>query len=289
MILTGIFSVVITVIAKQFGDAFHPFQMMFFYCAFGALALLPAVIIRYGCNRQGFPAGIRWRYHLMRTGFEFAGFSLVFYSLMQLPLPMQTALTYTIPLFASVFAVLMVGEQMTPRIWLSLVLGLVGVCIIHNPLTAELTSHVTLGIAAVIVSSAMFGFCGSLVKLSTATTPPLLIAMIMLTLTAMVSTPFALSVWVSPGPEHLLGLCLFGASTAAVQYSVSRAFTLGMITRLVPLTYLNLVWASLFAYFLFDELISERTIYGSVFIFGAVLVVSMRKRKPPSPPGRGLG
>ena len=83
-----------------------------------------------------------------------------------------------------------------------------GVCIIHNPFTAELTSGTTLGIAAVIVSSAMFGFCGSLIKLSAATTPPLLIAMIMLSLTAVVATPFAVSVWTAPGPEHLLLLLL---------------------------------------------------------------------------------
>ena len=279
MIIVGVFSVIITVIGKTLGETFHPFQIMFFYCSMGALVLLPSAVIHYGCNKSALPTGIRWRYHLMRTGLEFAGFSLVFYSLIQLPLPMQTALAYTVPLFASLFAVLFVGEVITRKIAISLLLGMVGVCIIHNPFTAELTSNITLGIGAVILSSAMFGICGSLIKLSSATTPPLLIAMIMLTFTTIVATPFALSVWTAPTAEHLPWLIAFGGCTALVQYSVGRALKLGMITKLMPLTYLNLVWASLFAYFLFDELISERTIYGSLFIFGAITVVSMKWKK----------
>ncbi|NJP05120.1 MAG: hypothetical protein HC837_05565, partial [Chloroflexaceae bacterium] len=38
--------------------------------------------------------------------------------------------------------------------------------------------------------------------------------------------------------------------------------------------------ASLFAYVFFGEMIDENTIYGSIFIFGAVLVVSIKRKKP---------
>lgn len=280
MLLTGFMSVVITVIAKFFGSTFHPFQMMFFYCTGGALCLLPAILTRYGSGKQPFPAdSVRWRYHLIRPLLEFSGFSLVFYSLLVLPLPMQTALTYTIPLFASLFAVFILRETITKRIVISLLVGLAGVCIVHNPFSTDLSSNITLGIAAVVASSAMFGLCTSLIKLSTATTPPLLIAFFMLGFTSIVSAPFAISVWTTPSSEHIGLLCLFALSVAIVQYAVSKAFTLSMVTRIIPLMYLNLIWASLFAYFLFDEMVEVRTIIGSLVIFGAVIMVSLPGRK----------
>ena len=284
MLVTGFVSVVITVIAKGLGDTFHPFQIMFFYCACGAVALLPAVAINFGCNKKAIPEGIRWRYHCMRAPLEFTGFALTFYSIISLPLPMATAISYMIPIFASIAAVLFVGEIITKRIAISLALGLVGICIMHNPFASDISSAQTLGIAAGIGAALAFSLCGSLIKLSTQSTPPILIAIIMLVLTTIVATPFAASVWVQPTPAHLGALALLGACVATVQYAVGRALKLGMITKLVPLMYLNLIWASLFAYFLFDEVISEGTIFGSLFIFGAVLFLTMSGRKKTSAP-----
>lgn len=280
MLVTGFVSVVITVIAKDIGNIFHPFQIMFFYCACGAIALIPAIGVHFGCNKGTIPGKtIRWRLHLMRAPLEFIGFALTFYSLIKLPLPMATAITYMVPIFASIVAVFLVKETITKRIAIGLAAGLVGIFIIHNPLSETINQAQTLGIAAGLGAALAFSFCGSFIKLSTETTPPLLIAIIMLTLTAIVAAPFAASVWVAPTKDQLGALIMLGICTATVQYAVARALTLGMITKLVPLMYLNLIWAGLFAYFLFDEVISEKTIIGSLVIFGAVLFLSMPGKK----------
>lgn len=282
MLLTGFISTVIAAIAKSFSGDFHPFQLMFFYCFGGLLCLLPFVIARAARQPTSLPAArtIRWRYHLIRSVGEFTAFSLTFYSLLKLPLPMQTAIGYTTPIFASLFAVLLVKETLNPRIWLSLMLGSIGLVIMYNPFASQaLSSDQGLGVAAALCAAMVFGICASCIKLSTRTTPPLFIAFFMLLFTTLLAAPFALSVWQMPAAHHLPRLVAMGICVAAVQYCVSRAFSLGMVTRLVPLTYLNLVWASIFAYAFFGEIIGMDTIAGSIFIFGAVLLVSIRRRK----------
>lgn len=277
MLITGFLSVVIIALGKELGETFHPFQVMFFYCAIGALWLLPVYLIK--SKTKTALKTIRWLYHIIRAVCEFTAFSLTFYAIKTLPLPMQAAISYTVPIFASLFAVLLVGEVVDRRIVLSLLLGTVGICIIHNPLTFQLHDALSLGILACIAAAAIFGICGSMIKLSTRTTPPILIALIMLILTAIIAAPFAISVWVMPRAEHLALLLVFGLCTASVQFAVSKALTLGEITRLMPISYLNLIWATLIGYVFFDELIEARTIFGSIFILAAVTIVTYKRRK----------
>lgn len=277
----GFIATIITVIAKYLVADFHPFQIMFFYCALGAIALLPAVLHHYRsiANIREQSRTIRWRYHLLRSCFEFTGFSLTFYSILKLPLPMQTSLSYTTPIFASILAVLLLGETMTKTILISLILGTLGICIIHNPF-GEISSDIpALGVGAALLAAVMFSMCAACIKLSTATTPPLLIAMIMLCFTAVIAGVFSISVWQAPTAEHIFLLVALGMLSGLVQFCVSKALTLGTVTKMVPLTYLNLVWASIFAYALFDELIDIHTILGSILIFSAVVFVSMRGRR----------
>lgn len=283
MLLTGVLAVSVIAIAKFLTPHFHPFQLMFFYCAGGALVLLPIVVTHYQHYRFWQHRLARtpafWRLHVFRAACEFIAFSLSFYAIAHLPLPTQTAISFSSPIFASLFAVWWLHERPDPRKWCALALGMIGVLIISDPLRVSAVSIPLLPILATTLAAVVFGVCGILIKRATFSAQPLVIAFLMLTLTALISLPFAVSVWQEIPASTWLWLLLLSLCTGVVQYTVAKALSLGQVTSLVPLAYLNLIWSSLFAYVFFAEIISLRTISGSLCIVAAAFLASGWKQR----------
>ncbi len=276
MLCTGFQAVLIVSLAKFLGAWFHPFQLMFFYCAFGAVLLTPIVLRK---TPRSVWANILWKLQIFRAFLEFTGFSLSFYALHSLPLPTQTSIGFSAPVFSSLFAVWLLKERLTLHSIGAIALGLLGVVIISNPfgVQAELPA---LPFIACVVASAMFGLCAVLIKRMTLNTPPLCMAAIMLLFTGIISLPFALHVW-QPIPLAMAWMVLvFGLLSASVQYCVSRAFLLGNVTHLAPLAYVNLIWAALIAYVVFDEIITVNTLAGSLFVVLAAFIAAKNRHLP---------
>lgn len=269
MLTTGFLAICILSIVKHLGGQFHPFQMMFFYCALGACVFAPFALRQWNAMTL---KDIAWKWYVLRAVLEFAAFSLSFYALQYLPLPTQTAITFSSPIYASLFAILLLKERSESRKWLALALGMVGVCVISNPFDHAVGALSVPALVAIILSAVIFGFCGVLIKRMTRNTSPLYIAFFMLSMTAIVSLPFALPVWKPVAVEAYAWLAIFGLMTASVQYCVARALTLGQVTVLVPLAYVNLIWSAIIAYIFFSEVISLQTIIGSAVVVAAALL-----------------
>lgn len=280
MLLTGFLAVSTVALAKHLASYFHPFQLMFLYAAFGIIVLTPLMLMSKQLPWPIFAAHTHrrwWQWQLFRAVLEFSAFSLSFYALTRLALPTQTAISFSSPIFASLFAIGFLKEASHPRLWIALALGMLGVWMISDPFSGP-TALPILPVLAVTLASAMFGLCGTLIRHSVRHVPPAMVAFAMLGLTTVVSLPFAWMVWKPLMPEVFWWCVLLGCGTAAVQYCVSKALSLASVTRLVPLSYVNLLWATLFGYVFFNETITAQTIIGSAIIMSAVLVAA-RKRK----------
>lgn len=278
----GFISISINSVAKYLVDYFHPYQLMFFYSVVGGALLLPFYLME---QRRTTPLSPRTRlirllharYHILRAGMEFVAFSMSFYAIAQLPLPMQTSVSFSSPIFASLFAVWFLKEHFNRYKFLALILGMVGVVIISDPMQHRAVYLPPEAVAATLFAAILFGACGTIIKRVTTGETPLAIAMKMLLLVAAIATPFAISHWKPILPEYLPWILLMGILTASVQFIVALAMKLGSVTNLVPLTYVNLIWSSTFAYFFFDEIIAYRTMFGACIIIAAALIAA---RKP---------
>ncbi|MDP7540770.1 MAG: DMT family transporter, partial [Alphaproteobacteria bacterium] len=110
--------------------------IVFFRSLFGLLAMLPW-LLRPGLAslRPG-----RIDLHTLRVALALVAMVAWFYGLGLMPLAEATALSFTTPLFASIAAVLILGEVMRARRWTAILVGFAGAMIILRPGFAEFST-----------------------------------------------------------------------------------------------------------------------------------------------------
>ncbi|MFO1241717.1 MAG: DMT family transporter [Rickettsiales bacterium] len=260
MLMTGFLAVSINMLARTLGTEFHPFQIVFFYNAFGLIFLTPVVIYKRTELKTD-----KMRLFTTRSILEFTAFSVAFYAVGKLPFPTFTALSFTSPLFASIFAIFILKEDNTVHRWIALLIGFIGVLIMTKP-GSDTFQYMTM---LVLAAACCFALCSVTIKKLTRTEPPMRVAFYMVFLTACISAPFAVYYW-QPIPLALWPkLALMGMLVASVQYTVSRALSMGEVTAILPVTYVNLLWSSIYAYILFNETITLIVILGGGLIVAA--------------------
>jgi drug/metabolite transporter (DMT)-like permease len=267
MIITGFLAVCIYGMAlhlnKHFG--FHPFQIVFFYNLTGLLFYLPSVWRRHihlGTTKH--------RLFLLRGVLEFMGFSLSITGLTMLPMPVHTSLSFISPLFGSLAAVLILREQNNMHRWVSLLIGFAGVLIVSRPGAASADIPLEY-VGCVLLAALSFAFCGITIKKLTATEPTGRIAFYMMLVTAIIAAPFAFQVWKPVDMQALPFLLALGGMVAAVQFTVSLAYSKADVTVILPFNFMNLVWSSLIAYFVFGQMVDGWTILGGFIIVVAAV------------------
>ena len=270
MILTGFLAVSIYTLVRHLSSDFHAFQLVFFYNALALLFYIPALLRRKIALRTE-----RDYLYVLRATLEFVAFSLSFYALTRMPLPMHTSLSFTSPLFGSIAAVIFLKEPNNIHRWLALAIGFAGVLVVTRPGYDGFNDAAWL----ILLAAACFSVCGVCIKKLTHTEPSPRIAFFMVLMTAIIALPFAVSVWVMPHIHHLPWLLLLGLLVATVQYTVSQAFSKADMTIILPFFFLNLLWSSLYAYLFFDEIVSEWTVLGGAIILNGALYAAHTVRK----------
>ena len=122
-------------IAKWLAADIHPFELNFFRCVFGLVALAP-LFLRGG---RSIVATRCMGLHVGRGLFGGVGQICVYYALAFLPLAVITAITYTRPLWLIVLAVLFLGERAHWRRWAAIAVGFTGVLIVARPVMDAVT------------------------------------------------------------------------------------------------------------------------------------------------------
>lgn len=274
MLVTGFLSISIVTLGKFLSEpphSFHAFQVVFFYNA-AALFFFVPLLLKPGFTLRTTRVGL----YATRAVLEFLAFSLTFYGVSHLALPVHTAISFIAPLLGSVTAVLILKEKHYMYRWLALGVGFCGVLVVSRPWQAGFD---LLPVAAMIGAALCFAFCDVCIKRLTTTESPPRVACYMVSMTALIALPFALWKWKMPETVHLPWLLLLGVMVAAVQYAVSKAFSKGDVTLILPFFFFNIVWSSLFASLLFGERIDSPTALGATIIIGATFYAAHQSRR----------
>jgi drug/metabolite transporter (DMT)-like permease len=102
--------------------------------------------------------------------------------------------------------------------------------------------------------------------------------------------PFAFAVWVTPTPWEVAILFGVACFATAGHYTMTLAFAAAPVTVTQPVTFLQLVWATLLGWVVFSEAVDAFVVLGGLVILGSVSFITWReammRRKhitPPSP------
>jgi len=245
------------------------FEIAFFRNAFGLLALLPLLLRSGG-------ATLRTRQlprYLVRSAIGMGSMLAGFWAIGHLPLSQAISLSYSTPLFATIAAMIWLGEHVRARRWAAVVVGFIGVLVIVRPGTDSFTAGSLVALLAAVFSSVVAIQIKQLSRIDSADT----IVFYTYTFWVPMSLVPALFAWQWPQPTVWLWLICTGLFGTGAQLLWTRALRLGEVSALTPISFMQLPFVSLLSYFLFDEKISRWTLFGASIIFIANVYIAHRE------------
>lgn len=280
MLITGVLFVCVTALVKQLGPVIPAAEAAFLRYAIGLVFVLPALrpMLRARLTRR------QWGLFTIRGAAHSVGVALWFYAMARIPIADVTAMNYMSPIYVTIGAALFLGEGLALRRILAVIAALVGAVIILRPGFRE----VGLGHLAMLLAAVVFGASYLLAKVLSDETSPAVVVGMMSVFVTIGLLPMALADWVTPSWPTLGMLTLVALAATAGHYTMTLAFAAAPVTVTQPVTFLQLVWACLLGYFVFDEGIDLWVVVGGGVILASVSFITWReavlKRRMRTPP-----
>ncbi len=247
----------------------HPFEVAFFRNFFGLLAVLPFAL-------HGRAAALRTKrlkLHAIRGCMQVFAMLMFFYALSITPLAKISAISFTAPLFATLGAILFLGERVRARRIIALVLGFAGAMIIVRPGVIALD----LGAMLVMTSSAIWACAILIIKSLSRTESSLTIT----TYQNIFLIPFTLVAawffWTWPSWELIAMFAVMGIFGSLAHVAMAESLKLAETTAILPYDFVRLIWATGIGFVVFGEIPEIWTWIGGTVIFGSTTYIAFRE------------
>ncbi|OYU15150.1 MAG: EamA family transporter [Alphaproteobacteria bacterium PA4] len=248
----------------------HAFEIVFFRNAIGTLWLLPMMLRNPGLIRRE-----RLTANLRRATSGFIATMGTFYAVSHAPMATVLSINYTAPLFATVGAVLFLGERIHIRRVLALAAGFVGMLIVLRPGAVPLTP----GIIAAMISAVSTAFSIVAIRALVGKDDSRAVAAWSFILMTIPSFIAALPVWSWPPLHAWVLLVMIGGAAAIGQLTLSRAFALAEASAVLPYDFVRFALIASFGIGLFGERLDGYTILGGTIIFATTIYLAVREAK----------
>lgn len=280
MAATGLCFIAVTAVVKHAAQDLPAAQAAFLRYLLGLVFLIPVAgtLLRARLTPKD------WGVFSLRGLVHTLAVILWFYSMTQIPIAEVTAMNYLNPVYVTIGAALLLGERLAFRRIMAVVTALVGVVIILRPGFREVeTGHIAMLFTAILFAGSYL--CAK--PLSGRHSAALIVAMLSITVTIGLA-PFAFAVWVTPSWADIGWMFVVAAFATAGHYTMTRAFAAAPIAVTQPVTFLQMVWAVLLGWALFDEPPDAFVILGAALIIASVSFIAwreakLRKQVTPSP------
>ncbi|MBO6801662.1 MAG: EamA family transporter, partial [Thalassospira sp.] len=230
-LFAAILAACFTLTIRYATEELHPYQAVFLRFAFGLILILPMVMKR----GIGSLATKRLPLFGLRGVLSAAEMCLWFMAVLYLPLAEATTLNFTVPLFGTILAAVILREQVRIHRWLAIVIGFVGVALIIQPGTDTMQAASILPIAAAICMAS----AGLITKRLVATESTTSLLFYLMIITTPVSLIPALFVWQTPSWSALGLMAVAALMMNVMQVCNVRALQLADYSFFVGFSYLR--------------------------------------------------
>jgi len=255
---------------RQATTTVHPFEIAFFRDIFGLLALSPWVL-RRGANSLKTRI---FHLHLLRAVLMATGGLCLVFAVSIAPLARIAALGFLVPIFTTIGAITLLGERVSLRRWLAIFFGFAGTFVIIRPGFEA----IDLGTVLRLIASFILGVMLTLTKVMTRSESSLTITLYGSLLTAPMFLLASLFFWEWPSLEDLAWLIALGFISTISLLIFTQALKIADANVIMPLDFLQLIWASAFGYVLFAEVPNRFTLIGGFMIFASTTYIAFRER-----------
>ncbi|WP_236865154.1 DMT family transporter [Candidatus Hydrogenosomobacter endosymbioticus] len=263
-------------IGKMMGIKIGGGESLFFRFFFGAVVFLPIMLIK---GRQAF-ATKNMSVHAMRAALFALAMIPWSYGLIDLPLPIMTAISFTTPLFVVAFAKMFLHENVGSHRMFATIVGFAGI-LIGSGFSANGANKFVL---VALCATAMFATLDIINKRLLCAEEGLIPMMFYSTFWAAVFTaPLLFIDWKTPTIQELAYLAVLGASANLLFLCILRAFQAYEVSALQPLRYFEFVFSCALSVLVFGEWPNMLILFGVALIVPAAIYLgyhelSLRKK-----------
>jgi len=271
-LISVIFFSVMEILVKFLSSSYPIGELVFFRGFFG---LLPIIFIM---PKKKFFQNFKTKkikLHIFRTITGCFALISIFFSLKYLPLADAISITFAAPIFATIFSIFFLKEIVGKKRWFAVLIGFLGILIILKPGTSLFSIYSIFPILFCVG----FAASASLIRILSKTDKNYLISFYYtagLTLVSLFLDPLS---WKIPLFKDCLLLISIGIIGTLGNIIITEAYRKSEISLITPIKYLNLIFAIVFGYYLFNEVPEVSTLIGSVFIIVSTVIIFIRERK----------
>lgn len=269
MLATGACFVAVTAFVKYLDNSIPAAQAAFLRYVLGLVFLIPMIkpmrAVTY-TKPMMIQFGVRGFVHSL-------GVIMWFYAMTRIPIAEVTAMNYLSPVYVTLGAAIFFGERLAARRILAVGIALLGALFILRPGFRELNDgHLTM------LGTAIFFALSYLMAKKFSDEVPASVVVGMLSVTVTIGlAPFAFAVWVTPTLTDLGILFIVACFATLGHLTMTMAFAAAPLTVTQPVTFLQLVWATLLGVVVFGEAVDSFVLFGGGMIIASVSFITWRE------------
>jgi drug/metabolite transporter (DMT)-like permease len=235
-----------------------PAEMVVFRAGIGLALLIPYLTI-VGWGRA---ATRRPGWHLFRNTIHFSGQWCWFYAIGLIPLAEVFAIEFTSPIWTALLAAAFLGERVSPRRMVAILLGFMGVLVVIRPGLVEVHFASLMALMAAIGYAANY----TITRAMTRTESAIAIVLYMNLIQFPMGLALSVSQWVTPSPALWPWVAVMGVVGVFSHLCIARAMASADAAVVAPLDFLRLPFIALAAYLIYDEALNPFVGIGAVII-----------------------
>ena len=266
VLITGVQNITIRLATDDGADAL---TVVLFRNLFGLLSVLALVLWterRLPRSAYATPIALACLVHV-------ASMMAGYYGIAVLPLNESAALSFAMPLFATVGAALFLGETVRARRWTAVIVGFAGVLIILRPGMIPFE----IGAGAVLLSAMLGAAITLMFKRFVAGESTYTLILYQSFFATLLSLPPAAIVWQMPTGFAATMMIVNGILGTLGWITFLRACRLTDASALMPFEFLRLPIIAIFAFLLFGEVPDRWVWLGAAVIFSSTLYIAHRE------------
>lgn len=196
------------------------------------------------------------------------GLIAFFYNLQAIPLASAVTINYLAPIFTTILGVFIVKEKVRAMQFVYFGISFIGVVIIQGFDPRISFMDLSVGLVAALA----MGVAYNVIRKISNTEHPLVIMFYFPFITVPIASIISFFVWVQPKGWDWLILLAVGLLTQFAQYFMTLAYQNANLSKISSLTYLSIVYALGFGFFVFDETFTLVSFSGMFLVLAGVLL-----------------
>jgi drug/metabolite transporter (DMT)-like permease len=269
MLLAALGFSLMNVLIRWTASELHSFQIVFFRNVFGLVFMLPW-LIKHGY--KSFKTD-RLPLFVIRSILGLASMMCYFWAITVLPLAKAVALSFTVPLFVTIGASLILKEEVHLRRWIAVFVGFVGTLVILRPsIDGDLFASLV-----VVASSVTMAASVLIIKSLSRTESTNVIVMYMVLLMTPLSFPAAVTVWQWPSMDLWILLMLMGFLGSFAHLMFTHSLKISDVSIVMPFDFARLPFIIILAWLIFDQSVDRWTVIGAGIVFSSGVYIARRE------------